>query len=301
MNLPLLEVIQTHGKRMGGICYCKLTPSLVPTGKAELKEGFFFLLVTNGTAQLTDENHTYELQPSHLVALTPSVRSTIQAMSSNFQAMILYLKPTFFDTLPDVQPLYEQLARYLGYYRLPVFLLENVQTTYLQNIFTLFSQCRDNATNYYDGILNHLCCFCLLQIADILSKIDHEIPNYARRSTDIFRLFKKTLMENYRQHHDIGFYAESLHFSTTYLSRIVKHITGHTVRFHISELLCADARKLLECTDLDIKEIAEKLGFSDQSVFGKFFVKKTGVSPMKFRTQREKDKKNYPFPDAEGS
>lgn len=86
-------------------------------------------------------------------------------------------------------------------------------------------------------------------------------------------------MENYRQHHDIGFYAESLHISTTYLSRIVKHITGHTVRFHISELLCADARKLLECTDLDIKEIAEKLGFSEQSVFGKFFVKRQESLP----------------------
>lgn len=120
-------------------------------------------------------------------------------------------------------------------------------------------------------------------------QIMHDAPQ-------IFQAIQKTLMENYRQHHDIGFYAESLHISTTYLSRIVKHITGHTVRFHISELLCADARKLLECTDLDIKEIAEKLGFSDQSVFGKFFVKKTGVSPMKFRTQRERDKKNYPFP-----
>lgn len=121
MNPTLLEIIQTHGNRTESTCYCELTPSLVPTGKAELKEGFFFLLVTNGTAQLIDENQTYELQPSHLVALTPSVRSTIQAMSSHFQAMILYLKPTFFDTLPDVQPLYEQLARYLGYYRLPVF------------------------------------------------------------------------------------------------------------------------------------------------------------------------------------
>ena len=69
---------------------------------------------------------------------------------------------------------------------------------------------------------------------------------------------------------------QSLHISTTYLSRIVKHITGHTVRFHINELLCADARKLLECTDLDIKEIAEV--FSDQSVFCKFFVKNR-VSP----------------------
>ena len=103
-------------------------------------------------------------------------------------------------------------------------------------------------------------------------------------------------MENYRQHHDIGFYAESLHISTTYLSRIVKHITGHTVRFHISELLCADARKLLECTNLDIKEIAEKLGFSDQSVFGKFFVKKTGLSPMKFAHSEKETKRIILFP-----
>lgn len=298
MNPTLLEIIQTHGNRTESTCYCELTPSLVPTGKAELKEGFYFLLVTNGTAQLADEYQTYELQPAHLVILTPSTRCMIQTMSSHFQAMLLNLKPAFFDCLPAGQPLYEQLAHYLGHYQLPVFLLENEQVTYLQKIFALFSLCRKNAANYYDSILNHLCSFCLLQIADILTQIRHEVPDYARRSTDIFRLFKKTLMENYRQHHDIGFYAESLHISATYLSRIVKHITGHTVRFHISELLCADARKLLECTDLDIKEIAEKLGFSDQSVFGKFFVKKTGVSPMKFRTQRERDKKNYLLPNA---
>lgn len=86
----------------------------------------------------------------------------------------------------------------------------------------------------------------------------------------------------------------SMHTSTSYLARIVKHITEHTVRFHISELLYADAGKLLECTNLDIKEITEKLEFSDRSVLGEFFVKKTGVSPIKFRTQRERDKKLSP-------
>lgn len=55
------------------------------------------------------------------------------------------------------------------------------------------------------------------------------------------------------------------------------------VRDQIAELLCADAKKLLECTDLDIKEIADTLGFSDQSVFGKFFLRRTGVSPSGFR------------------
>ena len=36
-------------------------------------------------------------------------------------------------------------------------------------------------------------------------------------------------------------------------------------------------------TDMGIKEIADELDFSDQSVFGKFFVKATGVSPLKYR------------------
>lgn len=93
-------------------------------------------------------------------------------------------------------------------------------------------------------------------------------------------------MDNYKQHHDIGFYADELNISTAYLSRIVKKTTGKTVRFHISELISADARRLLDCTDLDIKEIASQLGFSDQSVFGKFFVKKNGISPLKFRMRK---------------
>lgn len=193
MNPTLLEIIQTHGNGTESTCYCELTSSSVPTGKAELKEGFFFLLVTNGTAQLADEYQTYELQPAHLVTLTPSTKCMIQATSSHFQSMLLYLKPTFFDSLPDGQPLYEQLAHYLGHYQPPVFLLENEQATYLQKIFALFSPCRNNAVNYYDSILNHLCSFCLLQIADILTQICHEVPDYARRSTDIFRLFKKNV------------------------------------------------------------------------------------------------------------
>ena len=76
--------------------------------------------------------------------------------------------------------------------------------------------------------------------------------------------------------------------STTYLSRVVKQTTGRTVRFHLSELICADARRLLECTDMDVKEIADFLGFPDQSVFGKFFARKPGLPPLRYRQNREK-------------
>ena len=34
------------------------------------------------------------------------------------------------------------------------------------------------------------------------------------------------------------------------------------------------------------KEIADTLGFSDQSAFGKFFARQTGCSPLRFRRER---------------
>lgn len=287
MEISLLRLMHTYGKRTENTCYCEITPDHFATSIIEIKEGFFFLLVTNGTAQLTNENHTYELHPHHLAALTPSTKSILLHTSSDFQLTALYMNPSYFDSLPDGQPLYEQLARYLGHSQLPVFPLENQQTHYLKTTLSLFSQWQEDSSIYQDNLLRHLCCFILLQLADISGKANHDMPDCVKRSTEIFRLFKKTLMGNYRKRHDITFYAENLHISTTYLSRIVKKITGHTVHFHISELLCADARKLLDCTDLDVKEIAEQLGFSDQSVFGKFFMRKTGFSPLKFRTRRE--------------
>ena len=124
-------------------------------------------------------------------------------------------------------------------------------------------------------------------MTDILcQRTEDDASTYVKRSNEIFLKFKRLLVSNYRKHHNIQFYADKLNISTTYLSRIVKRITGRTVYSHISELICVEAKRLLECSDKDVKEISDWLGFSDQSVFGKFFLKRTGLSPMKYRTMR---------------
>lgn len=204
---------------------------------------------------------------------------------------VLYVVPDYFDSLPDGQALYNQVARLLGNFRLPVFVLEQSRMEYLSQTLSLFSRQLEDLSLYRDGIIRHLCSFVLLQMADALCRENLESSVYVKRSSEIFRQFKKLLVQHYRQHHDIGFYAGCLNISTTYLSRIVKNITGHTVRFHLLELLGADARRMLECTDLDVQEISNQLGFSDQSVFGKFFIRQTGLSPLKFRMRKEELRK----------
>ena len=260
---------------------------LSPNDRAAIGKGFFFIFVENGTALLTDMHQDYAINGEDLIVLSPSLAATLHHASSDFTFTCICLVPEYFDSLPGSQLLYSQLAEFIQADHLPIVPLKPDKSRYLRQTFALFSSDLRGFKVYTNGIINHLCCLLLLQTADTFCQSNRHMPVYVKRSGEIFRKFRKLLTAHYRQHHDIGFYADELHISTTYLSRIVKQTTGNTVRFLISELLCADARRLLVCTDLDIKEIASQLGFSDQSVFGKFFVKKTGLSPLKFRLRKE--------------
>lgn len=260
---------------------------LFDSGGAVLRHGFYILLVSNGTVAVSFGEKTSVLSRRWLAVLSPSMTCRLERCSHDMAMSCLYIRPDYFDRLPDGQPMYNQLSKFSANDELPAMRLEQNEHDYLHKTIDLFSDSPHNFSLYDSGITMHLCSFMLLQISDIMCR------SYAgkqvcviRRSTEIFRNFKRLAVNHYKNHHDIAFYADRLNISTTYLSRIVKSTSGHTVRFHISELICAEARRLLDSSDMDIKKIADALGFSDQSVFGKFFQRRTGLSPMKYRLNR---------------
>lgn len=226
------------------------------------------------------------LQQGDLLLLSPSRTATLRLDEAHDTLEYICIDPDYFDTLPDGQPLYNQLSGYLGDDRLPVVRLDGTQYGALRLTASLFPAHPAGSGLYDEAILRHLCSLFLLQTAGLLYRHRANAPAFVKRPNEIFRSFKRLAVKNYRTAHDIAFYAGRLHISPTYLSRIVKQVTGHTVKAHLAELLCADARRLLSCSDLDIKEIADTLGFSDQSAFGKFFVRQTGCSPLRFRRER---------------
>lgn len=286
--IPLLtEIIRKERCTDTGDRYGRLDGCLSGHESVQLEKGFFFLLVLRGQAQVQDVYRTYALSQHSLLVQTPSTRSLIREMSADFSVTGLYLNPDYFDSLPDGQALYNQVAHILGSNTLPIFSLEADRAGYLKDSFSLFSDHLSGMQLYRDGMIRHLCSFLLLQITEDLCAMNTETTVSVSRSNEIFRQFKKLLSYHYKEQHAIAYYAACLNISPTYLSRVVKNASGHTVGYHVSELLCADARRMLESTDLDVKEIAVSLGFSDQSVFGKFFVRKMGMSPLKFRMRRD--------------
>lgn len=109
-----------------------------------------------------------------------------------------------------------------------------------------------------------------------------------RCSESIIKEFVALLQENIETHTDVGFYAEKLCISKQYLSLIVKEKTMVPIGTVISSLRAEIAAGLLRDPDLSIQQIANRLSFSDQSSFGKFFRKHTGMSPLKYRQSLRK-------------
>lgn len=286
MDTTLLQVLQTMDIHNSKIYFCPQFISNPTFKQLEISRGFFFLIITNGSASLETSYAAKGLNVGMLIVQTPSSRSTLQHMSPDFEMTVLYIEPAFFDSLLSGQPLYERIACYLGKNELPIVALTNRQSDYLQKAMQLFTYQQERKSVYQDGILRYLCGVVLLQMADIFEAKAPQDTENLKRQKDLFRQFKKLLMTNYRQQHTIAFYADQLHISNAYLSRIIKSVTRRTVLSHINELLCADACRLLECTNMDIKEIANLLGFTSQSAFGKFFMRQQKTTPLKYRMKK---------------
>lgn len=105
-------------------------------------------------------------------------------------------------------------------------------------------------------------------------------------STDIFvEKFVKLLSAHGDKEHSPAFYADKLCISVQYLSLILKRLSGQTANDWIAGYLVTRAKIMLRNPALTIQQVASMLYFSDQSSFGKFFKKHTGITPKQYKDE----------------
>lgn len=242
---------------------------------------FFYILVETGTAEFVIDCHSYIIGKGDMLLVAPRMSVKLMRKSSDFGTCGLCMEPFFFDSLSIGNYVYKRL--YNSSHTTYVLRLEDSDTVHIRKTLDLMSHylTSDHPAEMAGSLVN----FLLLQITEIFHSQNVHPAGRVKHSDALFRLFRKLLAENYRKEHELQFYADSLHISQTYLSRVIRQISGKTVNNYIAEALYTDARRLLVFTDLTVKEIAEQLGFSDQSSFGKFFKKKSETSPANFRDE----------------
>jgi AraC-like DNA-binding protein len=105
---------------------------------------------------------------------------------------------------------------------------------------------------------------------------------------EVCEKFINLAAEHFKEHRDIGFYADKLCMTNKYLSALLKQETGMTALEWIEKYVVLYAKSCLSSTTMTVQEISDELDFPSQSVFGKYFKRVEGVSPKAYRQSLEK-------------
>lgn len=155
-------------------------------------------------------------------------------------------------------------------------LMQSIQQEYHSNI-DKFSQ--DIIISQLELMLNYADRFYHRQFITrkitnhhILGRLEDLLSEYFSSDT----LVKKGLPT-------VQYIADALNVSASYLSGLLKMLTGQSTQQHIHNKLIEKAKEKLSTTDLSVSEIAYELGFEHSQSFSKLFKTKTNVSPLEFR------------------
>jgi len=125
-------------------------------------------------------------------------------------------------------------------------------------------------------------------MAEMLDACRREIDEEERannRNRSIFNTFCNLLAANYREQHEVAFYAEKAHLTTRHFSVVIKEVVGISASDYIEQYLATQAKNLLSTRpDLSVQQISYHLGYADSPSFCRFFKRHTGITPNEFRS-----------------
>jgi AraC-like DNA-binding protein len=102
--------------------------------------------------------------------------------------------------------------------------------------------------------------------------------------------FHEAIAQNYAKHRDVKFYADLLCLSPKYFGTIVRQTLGYSAGEQIARYVMVRAKNLLRHhRKLSIQQVSDRLGFSDQTAFARFFKNHSGQTPQEYREGKKKE------------
>ena len=134
---------------------------------------------------------------------------------------------------------------------------------------------------------------CICAIFDVIEHLMAAGSVDAPSANRYLQQFAALLFRHVATEHEVRFYAGQLNITPKYLNELTQRVLGKSAKDAISIVLTSLIRHDLLTGDSNIKALASKYNFCDQSSLGKFFKKETGMSPNTFLMAKLYNKQDY--------
>ncbi|HWV65245.1 helix-turn-helix domain-containing protein, partial [Chitinophaga sp.] len=158
---------------------------------------------------------------------------------------------------------------------------EIAEMAHLESVFSRELQVKDN---FQGEMLRALLKRVIIKITRIAKQQNESYGLFPDEKMDIIRKFSLLLEANFKQEHEVRFYAAALNKSPKTLSNVFALLKQPAPSVLIRDRIILEVKRYLHYTDRSAKEIAYELGFESPAHFSRFFKQHTGSNITKFRS-----------------
>ncbi|MGX1023935.1 AraC family transcriptional activator of pobA [Psychroflexus sp. MBR-150] len=245
-------------------------------------DNYAVLLVVSGKIKLQLNILKYEVQKNEIIVIVPNTVTHILEISQELEVIEISFTLDFL--LKNVFNKTEiEVFNFLIAKNIFKLVLNKKELSIFKTITKFLQGKMDDAFYYKDEIILHTFNLLMYELATIYKKQITTYKTSLSRQEELTLRFFRILEENFKSERTVQFYADILCVTSGHLSKVLKKVSGKTASQLIDEVVTIEARNLLANSSLTIAQIADELQFSDQSSFGKYFKKNTGISPSAYR------------------
>ncbi len=241
------------------------------------------LVIAEGEMSCIVDFYSYTLKaPSMAMFFPGQVIESIEA-SSDFQGFGMVTSEEFTDSLNLPVSFQERLSYKSNHF----YSLNEEGLNAFMNCYTQVASILNRDDHpYREEIIRHLFSAYYYGMGYYVHNAQQQ-KSVMTGSQEVCEKFIALAAEHFKEHRDIGFYADRLCITNKYLSAILKQETGMTALEWIEKYVVLYAKSCLSSTSMTVQEISNELDFPSQSVFGKYFKRVEGMSPKAYRQSLE--------------
>ena len=246
-------------------------------------EGYIIGICTRGTAMVEVNLQVYDARPDAMLLATPFHILRIFNASEDYLCRFVVFSKAFL-TEHSINSHFLESFSFFKTSATPVIYLDHEHAKTLLKIYGLIQEKLQNEAHpYRREISRSILTTLLYEVAAAYEQQHVIIKNKQTRKQELNLLFQNMVFNHYREHRTVQYYADALFVSPKHLTETVKEVTGKTAGDWIDDAVTLEAKVLLRNHEISIAQVASQVNFPEQSSFGKYFKKQTGVSPSEYR------------------
>ncbi|MDS0525984.1 AraC family transcriptional regulator [Clostridium sp. SHJSY1] len=231
------------------------------------------IFFTGGIGNVTVENKKYQVKEGMIFYFYPNLFHSIESNSKDpicfFSVHFSYINVLFSENKWDVKQETKML---------PFSHMQELKDCYKIN--DIFKKLVDSWNDKLPGYEFITKAFLQQLIYEVYRNKKSESHNYSvsAKVENIISYMHKNINSKIT----LVELSDMVELSPTYLSRTFKDITGYSVIEFFNKIKIDKAKELIIDGNNKVKEVANKLGFSDEFYFSRIFKKIEGMSPSEF-------------------